>query len=41
MLLEWGAAVDVTDNSGRTPLAIASERKYPQMIKILEEHTRS
>lgn len=35
-LIDAGADTSITDRSGRTPLDLARERGYPQMIKMLE-----
>jgi ankyrin repeat protein len=36
-LVEAGANVNLTDRERRTPLALARARRYPEMVKLLED----
>ena len=36
VLIEAGASVKIADREGRTPLALARRRGYPEMIRLLE-----
>jgi ankyrin repeat protein len=38
LLLERGAAIDATDNRGRTPLMIAAERGHAAIVALLMAH---
>jgi ankyrin repeat protein len=41
LLIEKGADVNVKDGDGNTPLQVASEYGYEEIIKLLKEYERT